>query len=53
VVGYSAHAAIRSAIALGRLDVREVAEFGDDLQRVRAGEAMSVVDHLGEDAAVV
>jgi hypothetical protein len=34
-------------------DVQEVTDVGDDLQRVRGGEPMSVVDLRGEDAAVV
>ncbi|MEU6782021.1 hypothetical protein ABZ912_22685 [Nonomuraea angiospora] len=38
---------------LGGLDVQEVTDVGDDLQRVRGGEPMSVVDLRGEDAAVV
>jgi Type III restriction enzyme, res subunit len=38
---------------LGGLDVQEVPDVGDDLQRVRGGEPMSVVDLRGEDAAVV
>ena len=38
---------------LGGLDVQEVTDVGDDLPRVRGGETMSVVDLLGEDAAVV
>jgi hypothetical protein len=33
--------------------VQEVTDVGDDLQRVRGGEPMSVVDLRGEDAAVV
>ncbi|MEU9173455.1 hypothetical protein AB0D34_37785 [Streptomyces sp. NPDC048420] len=37
----------------GGLDVQEVTDVGDDLQRVRGGEPMSVVDLRGEDAAVV
>jgi hypothetical protein len=38
---------------LGGLDVQEVTDVGDDFQRVRGGEPMSVVDLRGEDAAVV
>ena len=38
---------------LGGLDVQEVTDVGDDLQRVRGGEPMSVVDLRGEEAAVV
>ena len=38
---------------LGGLDVQEVTDPRDDFQRVRSGEPMSVVDLLGEDAAVV
>jgi len=38
---------------LGGLDVQEVTDAGDDLQRVRGGEPMPVVDLRGEDAAVV
>src|SRR6266567_9601406 len=37
----------------GSLDVQEVTDVGDDFQRVRGGEPMSVVDLRGEDAAVV
>ena len=38
---------------LGSLDVQEVTDPGDDFPRVRSDEPMSVVDLLGEDAAVV
>jgi len=38
---------------LGGLDVQEVTDVGDDLQRVRGGEPMPVVDLRGEEAAVV
>jgi hypothetical protein len=33
--------------------VQEVTDVGDDLQRVRGGEPMPVVDLRGEEAAVV
>ncbi|MGY5811769.1 hypothetical protein ACXHXG_29215 [Rhizobium sp. LEGMi198b] len=38
---------------LGGLDVQEVTDIGDDFQRVRGGEPMSVVDLREGDAAVV